>query len=213
MENNDKKVENIKKEIKTLKEDIEEIQSNCEHTQTKLKFSDKDKRVISLYTFSKILFPGMRLGWATGPSEMIDKFVVAKQAMDLCTPPFNQAIVAEYLRRGKLYDNILSTIKEYKIKNELMLNKLDEYMPKGKGLKWTKPDGGLFLWLTCPTDLNTEDMFYDAIKENVAYVIGSAFYGENPLYNSLRLNFSYPTLSEIDEGVKRLSRVIEKNLN
>ena len=177
-----------------------------------LQSMDKDGRVLSLYTFSKILFPGMRLGWAIGPEEIIDKFVVAKQAMDLCTPPFNQAIVTEYLKRDKLQDNIKSTIEEYREKNKLMLEKLDEYMPKDKGIKWTKPDGGLFLWLTCPDYINTEDMFYDAIKENVAYVVGSAFYGENPKYNSLRLNFSYPTLDEIDEGVKRLASVIKSKL-
>jgi 2-aminoadipate transaminase len=177
-----------------------------------LQSMDKEKRVISLYTFSKILFPGMRLGWVVGPAEIVDKFVVAKQAMDLCTPPFNQAIVAEYLRRGKLYDNISSTIINYKAKNELMLNKLDEYMPKGQGLKWTKPDGGLFLWVTCPDSVNTEDIFYEAIKQNVAYVTGSAFYGENPQYNSLRLNFSYPTLEQIDTGIMRLAKVLENNL-
>ncbi len=177
-----------------------------------LQSMDNEGRVVSLYTFSKILFPGMRLGWAAGPEEIIDKFVVAKQAMDLCTPPFNQAIVTEYLKRDKLQSNIESTIEEYRQKNQLMLEKLDEYMPDGKGLKWTKPDGGLFLWLTCPDYVNTEEMFYDAIKENVAYVVGSAFYGENPKYNSLRLNFSYPTLEEIDEGVKRLAKVISSKL-
>ncbi len=177
-----------------------------------LQSMDKEGRVVSLYTFSKILFPGMRLGWAVGPEEIIDKFVVAKQAMDLCTPPFNQAIVTEYLKRDKLKANIASTIEEYKEKNKLMLDKLDEYMPKDPNLRWTKPEGGLFLWLTCPEYVNTEEMFYDAIKENVAYVVGSAFYGENPKYNSLRLNFSYPTIEEIDEGVKRLSKVIKSKL-
>ncbi len=173
---------------------------------------DEDGRVVSLYTFSKILVPGFRLGWMVGPKELIDKFVVAKQAMDLCTPPFNQYLTAEFLRRGLLKKTVKRTVAMYKEKNELMLECLEKYMPKGKGVKWTKPDGGLFLWVTLPEHVDTGELFKKAIEHNVAFVIGSAFYPKGDKNNSFRVNFSYPSKEQIEEGVKRLGMVISEAL-
>lgn len=170
------------------------------------------ERVMSLFTFSKILVPGFRLGWIIGPKELVEKVIIAKQAADLCSPPFNQYITAEFLKRGYLEDTLSKTITMYKEKNELMLEMLDKYMPKDKGVVWTKPDGGLFLWVTLPGNIDCDAMFKNAIEKNVAYVIGSAFFPGGSKKNSLRLNFSYPTKDDIVEGVKRLSDVIKETL-
>lgn len=91
-----------------------------------------------------------------------------------------------------------------------MLTMLDKYMPKIDGVKWTSPDGGLFLWLTVPEGLNTNEMFPEAINKEVAYVVGSAFDPEGVDHRSMRLNFSYPSMEQIEEGVKRLGKVIEE---
>ena len=165
-------------------------------------------RVVSLYTFSKILLPGFRLGWMAGPAEIITKAIIAKQSVDLCAPPFNQAVIREFLKRGLLDGQIKRIVAAYKEKRDYMLAMLEKYMPKLDGLSWTKPSGGLFLWLTVPEGLNTNEMFLDAISKEVAYVVGSAFDPEGLDAHSMRLNFSYPSMDQIEEGVKRLANVI-----
>ncbi len=171
---------------------------------------DKYGRTISLFTFSKIFIPGFRLGWLIGPSEIVEKLVIAKQSTDLCTAPFTQAISAEFLKRGLLKKQI-SIIKEvYRRKRDLMLKYLDEYMPKLEGLKWTKPDGGLFLWVTLPEYMDARELFIRALDRKVAYVIGEAFHPQAKCKNAFRLNFSYPSEEHIKEGVIRLSKAIEE---
>jgi len=172
---------------------------------------DGDGQVIGLHTFSKILFPGMRLGWVIGDEAVIQKLVTAKQSTDLCTPAFTQAIVAEFAARG-LLDKVIQNVKSiYTEKRDLMLSSLEQYMPDLEGLRWTRPEGGLFLWVTLPDHMNADEMFYQAIERNVAYVIGSAFYCDGGGLSSMRLNFSYPTKDDIVEGVKRLAKVIEEH--
>lgn len=166
------------------------------------------ERVLGLYTFSKILLPGFRLGWMVGPNDLIQKAVTAKQSVDLCSPPFNQAILYEYLSRGLLERQIEVIIKAYREKRDFMLTMLDKYMPKLPGLKWTKPQGGLFLWVTLPENMDSAEIFRNAIEKQVAYVVGTAFYPEGGGRNSFRMNFSYSRKAEIEEGVKRLSQVI-----
>lgn len=166
------------------------------------------ERVLSLYTFSKILLPGFRLGWMAGPNELIQKAVTAKQSVDLCSPPFNQAILYEYLSRGLLEKQIAVIIKAYREKRDFMLDKLAKYMPKLPGLKWTQPHGGLFLWVTLPENMDAGEMFHSAIEKKVAYVVGTAFYPDGGGSNSFRMNFSYSSMAEIEEGVKRLAEVI-----
>lgn len=168
--------------------------------------------VISLFTFSKILFPGLRLGWILASKPVIEKFVITKQAMDLCTPPFTQAIAYEYCNRGLLENHIKENVKLYNKKRKTMLKALDKYMPDHPDIKWTKPDGGLFLWIQLPDYVNVEKMFYQAIEKQVAYVVGSAFYPDTGGSNSMRLNFSYPSEDEIVEGVERLARVVKNNI-
>lgn len=167
------------------------------------------KRVVSLFTFSKILLPGFRLGWMAGPEPLIQKAIIAKQAVDLCAPPFNQAIIAEFLKKGLLEPQIEKIITAYRAKRDLMLAKLAEYMPSIEGLKWTRPEGGLFLWVTLPERMNATEMFMDAIEKKVAYVVGSAFDPSGKEHNTMRLNFSFATHEQIDEGIKRLAELIK----
>ena len=168
--------------------------------------------VINLKTFSKILMPGARLGWVMARPEIIAKFVIAKQAMDLCTNVFSQMWVAEYLKTGKIYDLIKSTCANYKAKRNFMVEMLEKYMPKRFDLTWTKPEGGLFLWISLPKYIDTDKMVSKALEKKVAYVIGSAFYYDEPEHNCMRLNFSYASHDQIEEGIQRLAKVIEAEI-
>jgi 2-aminoadipate transaminase len=166
------------------------------------------ERVLGLFTFSKILLPGFRLGWMAGPNELIQKAVTAKQSVDLCSPPFNQSILYEYLHRGLLEKQISVIIQAYREKRDFMLAMLGKHMPKLPGLKWTQPQGGLFLWVTLPVGMDACEMFRTAIEKQVAYVVGTAFYPDGGGRNCFRMNFSYSNKAEIEEGVKRLGQVI-----
>jgi len=171
---------------------------------------DTENQVIMLRTFSKLLCPGLRLAWITAPVKWIDRMVVAKQGMDLCSPSFTQLIVAEYLRRRLLPEQIESIRKLYAKKRDVMLAALKKYMPKG--VKWTEPEGGLFLWVKLPKRMSATGLFPKAIENKVAYVIGSAFHCDGKGHNTMRLNFSYPSEQQIDEGIKRLAKVIKENM-
>ncbi|HDQ45266.1 MAG TPA: PLP-dependent aminotransferase family protein [bacterium] len=168
--------------------------------------------VISLHTFSKILFPGLRLGWILAGPAMIDRFVMAKQAMDLCSPGLTQAIALEYCRRGLLDGHIQDNIVLYREKRKVMLEALERFMPDHPEIRWTRPEGGLFLWLCLPESVDVEIMFHDAIAAKVAYVVGTCFYAYDGGHHAMRLNFSYPSESDIVEGIRRLADVIRNYL-
>lgn len=168
------------------------------------------ERVLALYTFSKILLPGFRLGWAAGPPPLINKLIVAKQAVDLCAPPFNQAILAEFIKRGGLEKQINKIITAYSEKCKHMLTQMDQHLGDLPGIHWTRPEGGLFLWVTLPEGMNAVDMFLQAVEKKVAYVTGSAFDPEGLDKQTLRLNFSFAETDQITEGIKRLAEVIKE---
>ncbi|MFW3146552.1 MAG: PLP-dependent aminotransferase family protein [Thermoplasmatota archaeon] len=170
---------------------------------------DKEGRVIYLGTFSKTLVPGFRIAWTYGPKPIIDKMIIAKQAVDLCTPPFTQHAAKEYLRRGYIDEHLKNIIDLYGRKQRIMTTSMDEYMPK-EYIRWPVPEGGMFLWATLHESINTTDMFSDAIEENVAYVIGSAFFHDGSGTNCMRINFTHADDDKIVEGVKRLSNVVER---
>jgi 2-aminoadipate transaminase len=170
---------------------------------------DNQDQVIVLGTFSKLLCPGLRLAWIMAPTEWMDKMIVAKQSMDLCSPSYTQLIAAEFMKRGLLPAQIENIRKIYAHKREAMLEALNKYMPKG--VKWTKPEGGLFLWIKLPKKTSTTELFPKAIENKVAYVIGSAFHCNGKGQNTMRINFSYPTEQQIDEGIKRLANMIKEN--
>ena len=175
-----------------------------------LKALDKNGRVISLFTFSKIFLPGFRLGWIVAPTKITEKLVMAKQSADLCTSPFVQAVTYRFLKEGLLDKQITLIVSEYRKKRDHMLAMLEKYMPRIKGLRWTKPKGGLFLWLTLPVYMNSRELFMKAVEKKVAFVVGSAFHPHEKCENSLRLNFSYASFEQIEEGVKRLAQAIKE---
>ena len=171
---------------------------------------DPQRHVLVLGTFSKILCPGLRLAWLLTPAAWMDRFVVAKQGMDLCSPSFTQFIAVEYMRRGLLDRQIEGTRTLYGRKRQVMLDALEHSMPKG--ISWTRPEGGLFLWVKLPKRMNATELFPKAVEKKVAYVIGSAFYCNGKGHNTMRLNFSYPSEEQIVEGIQRLAQVIRENL-
>ncbi|MCX5786733.1 MAG: PLP-dependent aminotransferase family protein [Elusimicrobia bacterium] len=170
--------------------------------------SRKTDNIISLFTFSKTFAPGLRLGVILAHPQIVKKMEILKQSLDLCTSSLNQLIAADFLRTGYFEKHIEVIKKTYKLKKDTMVGALEKYMPDG--VTWTKPEGGLFLWVRLPEAMSADDMFKEAIKENVAYVIGSAFHCDGSGKNTMRLNFSYPTVNEIEEGIKRLANTVKK---
>ncbi len=171
---------------------------------------DDQEQVIALGTFSKLLCPGLRLAWIMAPLQWMERLVVAKQSMDLCSPSFTQLIVAEYMHAGYLPKQVETIRRLYGVKLEVMLSALSRSMPKS--VEWSKPEGGLFLWIKLPPGLSANDLFPKAIENKVAYVIGSAFHCDGKGQNTMRLNFSYSSEEQINEGIKRLGRVIQENM-
>jgi 2-aminoadipate transaminase len=173
---------------------------------------DGGARTIYLSTFSKTLAPGLRVGWMTAPEEIIAQFVTAKQGMDLCSPSFTQAIAAEMLRRNVLSARLPRITATYRRKRDAMLRALQREMPPG--VTWTRPQGGLFLWVRLPEGMDTEQLLREAVEqEKVAYVIGSGFHADGSGRHTMRLNFSYPSEEEIDEGIRRLARLVKRRLS
>lgn len=171
---------------------------------------EKNGSVISLGTFSKILCPGLRLAWILGNKEVIRKIAILKQATDLCTSILSQLIACEYCQSGKLEENIKSNVQIYKKKRDTMLTALEKYFPKET--VWTKPQGGFFVVATLPEYIDTGEMFKEAIEEKVAYVPGAPFFADRKGQNTMRLSFCFPSAEDIDEGIKRLGKVIKKNI-
>jgi len=169
-------------------------------------------RVVSIFTFSKILFPGMRIGYIFGNKEIIDKLVIAKQGTDLCSPAFTQAIVREIMKKDLLDGHIQKLIVRYRDKRECMLAALERYMPHVDDLTWTRPDGGLFLWLKLPEYMDADKLLQRALKKKVAYIVGSAFYCDDSGKNTIRLNFSFPTFELIEKGIKRLGELVKEEI-
>jgi len=171
---------------------------------------DKEGYVISLGTFSKILCPGLRLAWILGNKEIVGKIVIMKQATDLCTSILNQLIAYEYCTNYDIDKNIESNIEIYRKKRNIILDALDRHFPAET--TWTKPEGGFFVFAILPEYIDTEEMFLEAIKEEVAYVSGAPFFANGKGKNTMRLSFCYPSEKDIEEGIKRLGKVIQKRI-
>ncbi|MBU2530738.1 MAG: PLP-dependent aminotransferase family protein [Elusimicrobia bacterium] len=170
----------------------------------------KTRNIISLFTFSKTFAPGLRLGVVLADAKIISRMATLKQSLDLCTSSLNQLIASEFLKSGYFETHTKTVKKVYKSKKDVMISTLEKYMPQG--VTWTKPEGGLFLWVRLPENMDADEMFYEAVKENVAYVIGSAFHADGSGKNTMRLNFSYPTEEQIKEGIKRLGNTVKKTM-
>mgnify|MGYP001026368637 FL=1 len=163
--------------------------------------------VLTLGTFSKILAPGFRMGWILGNDQLIDKLIVAKQSTDLCTPAFLQLIIAEYMKQGLLEKNLINTINAYREKRDLMLKCFREMMPEG--VTWTEPEGGLFLFLNLPENMDASELFNIAIEKKVAFVIGQVFHCDGSGKNTMRFNFSFASHEQIKTGIARLAEAIK----
>ena len=185
-----------------------ELRYEGEHIPTM--YSLSPDRVIHLGSFSKIFAPGFRLGWAIAHPEVLDKIYVCKQSLDLCPPILDQYVAAEFLSSGRLDENLLKSVALYKGKRDLLLSLLKEYMPEG--VKWTHPEGGLFLFLTMPEGFEAVKFYDKALDAGVAYVAGEFFHPDGSGKNTMRLNFSFMTEEKIRAGVKLLAELLKAEL-
>ncbi len=172
---------------------------------------DRTGRVLTLCTFSKIFAPGFRVGWIIGNPVVLDRIVMAKQTADLCTPPFVQRIIARYMEKGLLDKNIKKTIELYSQRRNHMISCFKKYLPEN--VAWTEPEGGLFLFVTLPANIDTDIILEKATKKNVAFVAGSTFFCNESGHNTMRINFSFSDPEVIEQGVKRLAAVLKEELN
>jgi 2-aminoadipate transaminase len=167
---------------------------------------DGGEFVVYIGTFSKILSPGIRLGWAVAPPPVMDKLVLGKQAADLCTSTLTQYFVREYFAEGRWQEYVASLVELYRGRRDAMLAALREHFPPQAS--WTEPQGGLFIWATLPDFIDTGDLLARALREDVAFVPGQGAYVDGRGRSSMRLNFSGVTEEEIREGIRRIGGVI-----
>ena len=185
-----------------------ELRYEGEHIPTM--YSLSPDRVIHLGSFSKIFAPGFRLGWAIAHPEILDKIYVCKQSLDLCPPIMDQYVAAEFLASGRLDENLVKSVALYKGKRDLLLSLLQEHMPQG--VKWTHPEGGLFLFLTMPEGFEAVKFYDRALDAGVAYVAGEFFHPDGSGKNTMRLNFSFMTEDKIRAGIRLLAELLQTEL-
>jgi len=169
-----------------------------------------DEFVIYTSTFSKILSPGLRLGWAAAPSPILHKMQIGKQGSDLSSSSISQHFVAAYFDAGP-WENYIHSLREiYRRRRDVMLDALAEHFPREA--TWTHPQGGLFIWATLPDYIDTTDLLARALQEHVAFVPGRAAYLDGRGGSSMRLNFSGVGEEEIREGVRRIGEVVREQV-
>ncbi len=181
-----------------------ELRYEGEHIPTM--YSLAPDHVIHLGSFSKIFAPGFRLGWAIAHPDILDSIYVCKQSLDLCPPIFDQYVAAEFLSSGRLDENLAKSISLYKGKRDLLLSLLEEYMPEN--VRWTHPEGGLFLFLTMPEGFDAVKFYDTALDAGVAYVAGEFFHPDRSGKNTMRLNFSFMSQERIKEGIILLASLL-----
>jgi 2-aminoadipate transaminase len=173
-------------------------------------YSLDDEFVIYAGTFSKILSPGVRLGWTLAPAPILAKMQIGKQGADLCSSSISQYFVSAYFDSGPWDDYLRSLVEIYRRRRDVMLDALAEHLPREA--EWTRPEGGLFLWATLPDYIDTTDLLARALQEQVAFVPGRAAYVDGRGGASLRLNFSGVDESQIREGVRRIGEVVREQV-
>ncbi|MCC7163735.1 MAG: PLP-dependent aminotransferase family protein [Anaerolineae bacterium] len=166
--------------------------------------------VIYLSTFSKLLAPGLRVAWVVAAPEVIRKLVQAKQGADLQTSSLTQMLVYQVARKGFLDRHIQSLRVMYRERRNVMLDALERYFPPD--VHWTHPQGGLFLWVTLPEEIDSAELLKDALEHNVAFVPGASFYANGGGANTMRLNFSNTNPEKIEQGIRRLGEVIKNKI-
>jgi 2-aminoadipate transaminase len=171
---------------------------------------DGGEYVIYLGTFSKILSPGIRIGWSAAPRPVLEKLAFGKGAVDLCSSPLSQHFVATYFAERDWRRYVHSQIELYRRRRDVMLDALAEHFPREA--VWTRPEGGLFIWATLPDYIDTTDLLARALRDNVAFVPGRAAYLDGRGGSSMRLNFSGVGDDDIDEGVRRIGKVVREQV-
>ena len=169
-----------------------------------------DEFVIYASTFSKILSPGVRLGWAVAPAPVLAKMNIGKQASDLCSSSISQYFVGAYFDSGPWGDYVRSLIEIYRRRRDVMLDALAEHFPREA--TWTHPQGGLFIWATLPDYIDTTDLLARALQEHVAFVPGRAAFVDGRGGSSMRLNFSGVDDDLIREGIRRIGEVVREQV-
>lgn len=180
-------------EIRYLGEDLPPVKKFAEHA-------------VLLGSFSKIVSPGMRLGWLVAPPEIMEKLVIAKQATDLHTNVFTQQVVYHYLTHNDVDAHIEKIRAMYRGQRDVMVSAIERHFPEG--MQYTKPEGGMFLWATLPQGISSLELFDRAIKEKVAFVPGQAFFADGSGKNTMRLNYTNSDEEAIERGIARLGNVI-----
>ncbi len=166
------------------------------------------ENVLYLSTFSKTLSPGIRLGWIVAPEQIISRFIQAKQGADLHTSTFLQMVVYEICQQGFLPEHVKFIRQMYRERRDAMLSAMERYFPAG--VTWTRPQGGLFLWVRLPEHVDSGDLLKCALREKVAFVPGTAFHAEGGGHNTMRVNFSNASPELIEEGIHRLGNVLRR---
>jgi 2-aminoadipate transaminase len=175
-----------------------------------LRSLDGGEFVIYASTFSKILSPGVRLGWTSAPAPVLAKMNIGKQASDLCSSSISQHFVGAYFDSGAWQQYVRSLIEIYRRRRDVMLDSLAEHFPREA--EWTHPEGGLFIWATLPDYIDTTDLLARALEEHVAFVPGRAAFVDGRGGSSMRLNFSGADEDEIREGIRRIGEVVREQV-
>ena len=176
-----------------------------------LRSLDGGEFVIYASTFSKILSPGVRLGWTAAPAPVLQKMNIGKQASDLCSSSISQYFVGAYFESAPWQDYVRSLIEIYRRRRDVMLDSLAEHFPREA--RWTHPQGGLFIWATLPDYIDTTDLLARALEEHVAFVPGRAAYVDGRGGSAMRLNFSGVGEDEIREGIRRIGEVVREQVS
>jgi 2-aminoadipate transaminase len=170
---------------------------------------DKSGRVMYTSTFSKMVSPGMRIGWITGNAEFMGYMIEAKNNISICNDGLSQYAAAELFKRGDVERQIVKATKVYRKKRDIMLETMETSWPKKA--KWETPKGGLFLWVKLPKKANSMAILKESIGKGVAFVPGSLFFSK-PVNNYMRLNYSLPTEEEIVTGTQTLGKLLKEKL-
>lgn len=175
-----------------------------------VKYFDTEGRVAFLGTFSKILCPGLRLGWVVADKEFLSKFILVKQGADLQSSTISQMETAKFLELYDIDAHIQKIIDIYKVRRDIMIKTMEEEFPEG--VSFTYPEGGLFTWVILPEYMNARELALKALEQNVAYVPGGSFFPNGGNENTFRLNYSNMNEEKIKEGIKRLGKVIKDSM-
>lgn len=175
-----------------------------------IKSMDTEGRVIYMGSFSKILSPGLRVGWACADEDIILKYELVKNGLDLQSAELAQMQVNEFLNQNDLDEHISKINKVYKERRDLMIKTIDEEFPKEA--KYFYPQGGMFIWVELPSHVNTRELLVKAIKKKVGFVPGGSFYPKGDVESSMRLNFSTMENDKIVEGIEILGKLLKENI-